>query len=282
MASLKTLRNRIKSVKSTQKITKAMKMVSASKLNRAKESAIFSEKFRSQVSSIALNAKNNVDHSEISNLSKSLFYEYDEYKKNILIIFSSDKGLCGPYNGNVFKMLRKTLSAFPNRKVILIGSKLEDQLIKLTNIDLVIKASEPLENIVRSIKDIILSSLQEEPQTRVVMFYTKFKNVLTQTTCQKNLIPLSFEELDESESDNIEFEGENLIDKIVELYLDSSISAALFESKASEEASRMNAMDNATKNASELITDLSLVMNRTRQAQITSELIEVISGAEAL
>lgn len=286
MSGLKVLRNRIKSIESTRKITKAMQMVAASKLNKAKCLAIYSQKFRNKIMELVANTEDNIDAENISKIVKALFIKEHNYENNLVIVFSADKGLCGPYNGNIYKKLKKDLANYNNLKLILVGSKLEEQIEKIAKIEYTLKSSDESTEVVKQLKSIILEEIEKNPKTRVTVYYTRFKNTLEQTPVKKSLFPLEkdndFTDKVNNINHNLEFEGENLIDRLVELYIESNLTAKLLESRASEEASRMKAMDNATRNAQDLIDHLKLILNRTRQAQITSELIEVISGAESL
>ncbi len=281
MSGLKLLRNRIKSVQSTQKITKAMRMVSASKLHKAKESEEVARNFRDRIISIILDAKESADHADLSLLDKAILYKSDaEYNNTIAVVYSSDRGLCGPYNSALYRKLRNELYDYPNLKVICVGKKIYELLNGKVNIVAHLSASSNPGDIVKEINNIVISELHLNPLTRVIAYYTRFKNTLTLIPDKIQTIPI--EGSNERRKLDIEFEGDGLIQKLIELYLESNIIANLYESKASEEASRMTAMENATRNAGEMITALTLKMNRTRQAQITKELIEVISGAEAI
>lgn len=282
MANLKLLRNRIQSVKTTQKITKAMRMVAASKLNKAKSNAEFSDKFRQKIISIINSAKNSIDETKISNLSKSLLYK-SKQDKALIILFCSDRGLCGPYNSHILKLLFKNISEYKENKVVIVGSKLEPLVAKKLEIIESYNGSMDIQEIVKGVKTRILKTINRDPNTDILTYYTHFKNSLSYEPKVKSLLPIEEEETKLTDEQlNVEFEGEQLIDKLTELYIDSYLTANFYESKASEEASRMNAMDNATRNAGDLIDDLTLKLNRSRQAIITNQLIEVISGAEAI
>ena len=281
MSGLKLLRNRIKSVKSTQKITKAMRMVSAAKLHRAKDAASFASIYRQKIKEILSASKSSIDYSELSPLGKSILYSREEYDQTILIINGSDRGLCGAFNSALYRKFRLEYQKYKNIKTIVIGKKISELVAKHVDINLQISAAEDYSEISKKVREFIISEIEVNPSTRVVAYFTIFKNALTQIPCAANLIPVEDKE-DGSSSMNVEFEGDNLIEKLTNLYLESNLMANLYESKASEEASRMTAMDNASKNAGEMIERLTLKMNRTRQAQITKELIEVISGAEAV
>lgn len=289
MSSVKALRNRIKSVKSTQKITKAMRMVSAAKLHRAKVASEFASNFRKKILEMLASAKNNIDISEISPFVRSIIFGSEQYKQTIIILYGSDRGLCGAYNSNMYKLLKREFASDTNVKLVTIGRRIAELTEKIHKSDLIILSSTNPAEISQQLQNFLHDELKKEPATRVVSYFTQFKNTITQIPSILYLMPLegscdnsSNAACLEGNNPNIEFEGDNLIDRLSELYLDSNIIANLYESRASEEASRMTAMDNATRNAGDMIEDLTLKMNRTRQAQITKELIEVISGAEAI
>ena len=280
MSGVKVLRNRIKSVKSTQKITKAMRMVSAAKLHRAKESEGVARFFRDRIIEMLAAAKDSLDQSEISQVNKSILYKDDVCYNSVVIVYSSDRGLCGPFNSMVYRNLKKDLSEYKNLKIICIGKKIHELLVGKYNVIAYFSGITNTQKMSSEINRILIQEVQDNPHTEVIIYYTKFKNTLIQIPSKLTLIPVDIENT--TQTNNLEFEGEGLLDKLIELYLEANIVANFYESKASEEASRMTAMDNATRNAGEMIDKLTLKMNRTRQAQITRELIEVISGAEAI
>lgn len=282
MSNVKALRNRIKSVKSTQKITKAMRMVSAAKLHRAKDAAEFAGIFREKILAILNSSKNSLDSSELSLFTRSMLFPSESYKNTIVILYGSDRGLCGGYNSNILKKIRRELNSYPNVKLLTIGKKIGELSEKIYKSEININISDNPSATSKIVRDFILKEIEKEPSTQVITYYTKFKNTLTQIPTSIKLIPIDSRHSQETMNLNVEFEGDNLVEKLTELYIESNLVANLYESKASEEASRMTAMDNATKNAGEMIQKLTLKMNRTRQAQITKELIEVISGAEAV
>jgi F-type H+-transporting ATPase subunit gamma len=282
MSNVKALRNRIKSVKSTQKITKAMRMVSAAKLHRAKDAAEFAGIFREKILAILNSSKNSLDSSELSLFTRSMLFPSESYKNTIVILYGSDRGLCGGYNSNILKKIRRELNSYPNVKLLTIGKKIGELSEKIHKSEININISDNPRATSKIVRDFILKEIEKEPSTQVITYYTKFKNTLTQIPTSIKLIPIDSQASQETMNLSVEFEGDNLVEKLTELYIESNLVANLYESKASEEASRMTAMDNATKNAGEMIQKLTLKMNRTRQAQITKELIEVISGAEAV
>lgn len=297
MSNIKLIRNRIKSVKSTQKITKAMRMVSAAKLNKAKDASCFARNYRQKILSMLISARNSADTSDLDLLTKSILLNSDKSDRTILIINGSDRGLCGGYNSNIFRKIKREIANYPNVKIITIGKKIDEIVSKICTSSLNILANEEPAQISKKVIEFIESELLNDPSTQVISYYTQFKNTLTQIPSTFRLVPLPSKQEGENASSNplaqeskvnnldfanVEFEGENLIKKLTQLYIESNIIANLFESKASEEASRTTAMDNATRNAGQMIQDLTQKMNRTRQTQITKELIEVISGAEAV
>ncbi len=282
MSTIKALRTRIKSVKSTQKITKAMRMVAASKLHKAKNAANFAQQYRDRIFLLLSIAQKNIDYSELSLFYRSMLTKKEFYKRTIAIVYSSDRGLCGAFNGTMYKKLKKDLCQYENLKIITIGKKLDNALSKIYNVMAHLEASLDSAVISSKVIDLIVKEVESDHDVRVVVYFTKFKNALVQTPSLQTIIPVEEQILDEAINVNLEFEGNNIVERICDLYLSSNFTANLFENRASEEASRMTAMDNATRNAGKMIDQLTLKMNRTRQSQITKELIEVISGAEAV
>lgn len=290
MSNLKALRNRVKSIKSTQKITKAMKMVSAAKLYRAKESSAYTKAFRQKVEEILIAAKAGVSEADCNDYTRSMLFGYNEMEEyDIAIVISSDRGLCGNYVSSVLKLVRRTLPSDFSTKLIVIGNKILDFLRKdySKNILFQTENKEDASIISDQIIEILNEQYQKNKNLKVGIFYTEFKNILNKTPRYRRIWPIDQKALSVSNNTNdklnnmVEFEGDNLLQSILDLYLRTWIISAILDSKASEEASRTTAMDNATKNAGEMIDSLTLIVNRTRQANITRELIEVISGVEA-
>ncbi len=292
MASLDDLKKRIQSVKSTQKITKAMKMVAAAKLRKAQENAEKGRPYSEKMNNIILNLSNGISDKE--NAPKLLTGSGDE-KVHLCVVLTSDRGLCGGFNSNIIRKAKshfqKILNEGKNLKIITVGSKGYDQLKRTFNESIVdkitFKESKNTNYIdAEKVGKIIIERFEKKEFDVCTIFYNQFKNVITQIPQEQQIIPLkASEEKKESETGNIyEFEPEE--DEILSNLLPKNISTQIFkamlENSASEQGSRMTAMDNATRNAGEMVDKLTIQYNRSRQAAITKELIEIISGAESL
>jgi len=291
MASLDDLKKRIVSVKSTQKITKAMKMVAAAKLKRAQESAEKGRPYSEKMNNIILNLADGISDKE--NAPK-LLTGTGQDKVHLCVVLTSDRGLCGGFNSNIIKKAKvyfgKVLDEGKTLKIITVGSKGYDQLKRLYNDKIIEKISfKESKNTnyfdAEKVGKIIIESFLKKEFDVCTIFYNKFKNVITQIPQAQQIIPLkSSESEDSSSEDNYEFEPEE--DEILSNLLPKNISTQIFkamlENSASEQGSRMSAMDNATRNAGEMVEKLTIQYNRSRQAAITKELIEIISGAESL
>ena len=291
MASLDDLKKRISSVKSTQKITKAMKMVAASKLRRAQENAEKGRPYSDKMNNIILNLSNSISDKE--NFPKLLTGSGID-KVHLCIVMTSDRGLCGGFNTNIIKKAKlyfqKIIDAGKTLKIITVGSKGYDQL-KRTYKDNIIEKISFKESKHANYFDadkvgkIIIEKFEKKEFDVCTIFYNQFKNVITQIPQEQQIIPLKATESEgNSSEDNYEFEPEE--DEILSNLLPKNISTQIFkamlENSASEQGSRMSAMDNATRNAGEMVDKLTIQYNRSRQAAITKELIEIISGAESL
>ncbi|MDX2050580.1 MAG: ATP synthase F1 subunit gamma [Rickettsiaceae bacterium] len=282
MSGLKALRNRLRSVKSTQKITKAMRMVAASKLNKSKNFAALADSYKQKIISLLSSAQEVSSDELLKTIPSAIFSEKTEFSNTILIVFGSDRGLCGAYNSNIFKKVKEDLSKYRNPKIIAIGKKIATILSKITKIESTIPSAEGHDIISKKVLDIIENETTKEPATQVLVYFTKFKNALVQMPASNRLIPLDLSSIPKDQNRlNTEFDGKNLLDTLSKIYIKSNIIASLLESKASQEAASMTAMDGATRNAGEMIKRLTLQLNRTRQAVITNELIEVIAGSKA-
>jgi F-type H+-transporting ATPase subunit gamma len=291
MASLDDLKKRISSVKSTQKITKAMKMVAAAKLRRAQESAEKGRPYSDKMNNIILNLSNGI--SDIDNAPK-LLSGTGEDKVHLCVVMTSDRGLCGGFNTNIIKKAKlyfqKILDEGKTLKIITVGTKGYDQLKRLYGDNIIERISfKESKNInyfdADKVGKIVIEKFEKKEFDVCAIFYNQFKNVITQIPQEQQIIPLKTSEKDEnSPEDNYEFEPEE--DEILSNLLPKNISTQIFkamlENSASEQGSRMSAMDNATRNAGEMVDKLTIEYNRSRQAAITKELIEIISGAESL
>ena len=291
MASLDDLKKRISSVKSTQKITKAMKMVAAAKLRRAQESAEKGRPYSEKMNNIILNLSNGI--SDIENAPK-LLSGTGEDKVHLCVVMTSDRGLCGGFNTNIIKkakiFFQKILDEGKTLKIITVGSKGYDQLKRVYGDNIIDRISfKDSKNVnyfdADKVGKIVIEKFEKKEFDVCTIFYNQFKNVITQIPQEQQIIPLNTsEKAENSYEDNYEFEPEE--DEILSNLLPKNISTQIFkamlENSASEQGSRMSAMDNATRNAGEMVDKLTIQYNRSRQAAITKELIEIISGAESL
>ena len=291
MASLDDLRKRIVSVKSTQKITKAMKMVAAAKLRKAQENAERGRPYSEKMQNIILNLTETI--SDPSNAPKLLVGTGKDLT-HLCVVMTSDRGLCGGFNSNICRLAKnyfiKILKEKKNLKIITIGSKGHDQLKREYSKYIIDKLSfkdkkKILFNEADEVGKIILDLFEKNEFDKCVLFYNNFKNVITQIPQAQQIIPAEKKENSKKESETFyEFEPDE--DEILEDLLPKNISTQVFkaflENSASEQGSRMTAMDSATRNAGDLVKSLTIVYNRSRQAAITKELIEIISGAESL
>ena len=293
MPNLKELKNRISSVKSTRKITSAMKMVAASKLRRAQElaesSRVYADSLSFILSSLAGNTKNSADLPEILTGRENSII-------SLLIINSSDRGLCGGFNSNLFRNAKKWISDQQGQgksvKIMTVGKK-ASSFYKKTDLDIVASFEDLNSNdrqlqVSEEIKNKIMELFENNEIDEVSILFNKFVSAISQEPTYQSLIPLSNDETseDESVSNNAIFEFEpdknELLEYLVPRNFLTQIYRSVLESSASEHAARMTSMDNATRNAGDMIDRLTLTYNRTRQAFITKELIEIISGAEAV
>ena len=291
MPSLDDLKKRISSVKSTQKITKAMKMVAASKLRRAQENAEKGRPYSDKMNNIILNLSNSISDKENS---PKLLTGSGEDKVHLCIVMTSDRGLCGGFNTNIIKKAKtyfqKILDQEKTLKIITVGSKGYDQLKRTYKENIIEKISFKESKHANyfdadKVGKTILGKFEKKEFDVCAIFYNQFKNVITQIPQEQQIIPLKTSESEGSSiEDNYEFEPEE--DEILSNLLPKNISTQIFkamlENSASEQGSRMSAMDNATRNAGEMVDKLTIQYNRSRQAAITKELIEIISGAESL
>ena len=295
MPSLKDLRNRISSVKATRKITKAMQMVAAAKLRRAQEAAEAARPYAQRMDGVLANLASRVDKST----APKLLVGTGKEDTHLLVMMTAGRGLCGGFNSNIAKFVRSDardlLSKGRQVKIIAVGRKgaeiLKREFERNIKERVTLQSTKQVafaeaEDIGQKIRD-----LYDAGEFDVcTIYFSEFKSVISQIPTALQLIPASLPESQESNSsqtdDNSIYEYEPDEESILGYLLSRNISTqvyrGLLENAASEQGARMSAMDNATRNASEMIDDLTLDYNRKRQAQITKELIEIISGAEAL
>ncbi len=292
MPSLDDLKKRIKSVKSTQKITKAMKMVAAAKLRKAQENAEKGRPYSQKMQNIILNLTNSINDPE--NAPKLLVGTGND-KTYLCVVLTADKGLCGGFNSNICKLAKKNfkkiLKENKELKIITVGSKGLDQIRREYGKYIIKKFSfknkkQITFNEAEIIGNEIINLFNNNEFDKCILFYNNFKNVITQIPQAQQIIPAEKKPFTDKDNEIPSYEFEPDEDEILEDLLPKNISTQIFkaflENAASEQGSRMTAMDNATRNAGDLVDKLTINYNRSRQASITKELIEIISGAESL
>ncbi len=291
MANLKDLRNRIDSVTSTRKITKAMQMVAAAKLRRAQDSAVearpYTERFNAVMAGLAASVGSNESAPKLLGGTGS-----DQVQ--LLVVMTAERGLCGGFNGNIAKLARlkadELREAGKTVKIITVGKKGRDALNRnygdmfIDHVDLT-EVKRVGYTDAQAIAKGIIARFDAEEFDVATIFYSKFVNVVTQIPTTLQIIPASFEATEgDGPATVYEYEPgeEEILADLLPRGVATQIFSALLENGASEQGARMSAMDNATRNAGDMIDKLTIQYNRSRQAAITNELIEIISGAEAL
>ena len=289
MPNLKDLKTRINSVASTQKITSAMKMVAAAKLRRAQNAAESGRPYADYMQKIMAAVAANSPHASAPELLKGR----DNVKTHLLVMISADKGLCGGFNGAIARQIRAEIKRLEGEgkavKIYVIGRKAADGLGDLLE-NRLFSRIEGVQGIPVSygkasqIARKIIEGFDASEFDSVSLVYNRFVSAIAQEVVHNPLIPVSAESHNADEDIFYDYEPEE--DEILKMLLPRNLATQIFsaivESSAAELAARMTAMDNATRNAGDMIDRLTLVYNRTRQANITKELIEIISGAEAL
>ncbi|QYF86553.1 F0F1 ATP synthase subunit gamma [Brevundimonas sp. PAMC22021] len=292
MASLKEMRNRIDSVKSTQKITKALNMVAAAKLKRAQDQAESARPYAKKMASVIANLAAGVTGDGAPKLLAGTGAD----RKHLVVVATGDKGLAGGFNTNVIRAARDRINSLTANgkdvRVIAVGRKVRDGLSRIYG-DKIIQTFELSDHKVMSmaaaepIADLIASEFESGHADVVTLIYSRFQSVISQVATPKQLIPAVVD----GDAAPIALNGavyeyepseEEILETLLPRNIKTQILAALLENQASFFAAQMGAMDNATRNAGDLINALTLQYNRKRQAQITTELIEIIAGAEAL
>ncbi len=292
MPNLKDLKIRIDSVKSTRKITKAMQMVAAAKLRKAQESAErgrpYAEKMRGIVANLANTSK------ESGSITNKFLINKGSPTKYLIIVATAERGLCGGFNSSIVKLARLRISALlkenKNVKILTIGKKGREQLKRdyeslfAEHVDLSSEKNLTFE-IAKKISADIITNFEGDHFEIAEIFYNRFESVISQVPSSFQILPVEVSEQNlEQDNTNFDFEPdeEEILNELIPKSIATSIFSVLQENAASEQGSRMAAMDNATRNAGEMIDKLTIDYNRSRQAAITNELIEIISGAEAL
>tara|TARA_B100000029_G_scaffold515131_1_gene620748 strand:- start:685 stop:1566 length:882 start_codon:yes stop_codon:yes gene_type:complete len=291
--SLKDLRNRISSVKSTKKITSAMKMVAAAKLKRAQENAERTRPYAEKMKEIVFSLTKKVNKNNFKFGKKTLSKNKETV---LLIVCSSDRGLCGGFNGSIIKYTKKLANEITiegkNLKYLFVGKKAYLSLKRFCG-DSILEHIQDFANpsikfeLAGNVRDKILNLFLNCEISECYLIFTKFKSAISQTVNSQKLLPVEdgYEKKEDNEK-NLTYEYEPseevILDQIIPKNIAMQIHSGLLENLASEQGSRMTAMDNATRNANDMIDNLTLFYNRSRQALITKELIEIISGAEAV
>jgi F-type H+-transporting ATPase subunit gamma len=303
MANLKAIRKRITSVKNTQKITRAMKMVAGARLNRAQQRILAMRPYAVKTSDVlrevtAAANRRQADAGAGGGVDDHPLLARRPEKSTLLLVITSDRGLCGAFNTNILRAAerhwREREAEGHRVQLAIIGRKGRDYF-RRRNAPIVHVFSQVWEQLdldqARTVAKTVLKPFVAADVDAIYLVYNEFKSAMTQRVVTEPLFPLAVEEPDPAasavsegfEQDFIfEPNKEGLMERLVPMYVEISILRALFESMASELGARMTAMDSATKNASEMIEKLTLQYNRARQAAITTELMEIIGGAEAL
>ena len=291
MANLKELKNRIASVKNTRKITKAMQMVAAAKLRRAQEAAEQSRPYTTRFNAVRGGLAASVGG---SGSAPKLLSGTGSDQVQLMVVMTSERGLCGGFNSNIVKKAKAHAAALKAAgktvKILTVGKKGRDQMTReygdfyIGHVDLT-EVKRVGYTDAQGIAKTVLASFDAGEFDVATLFYAKFVNVVTQIPTAQQVIPAMFE-VDEDAADTTLYDYEPSEEAILADLLPRSIATAIFsallENGASEQGARMSAMDNATRNAGEMVDKLTIQYNRSRQAVITNELIEIISGAEAL
>ena len=291
MPSLKALKTRINSVKSTQKITSAMKMVAAAKLRRAQDSAEKGRPYADRMQQIVNSLASKAD--PIS--APQLLVGNGKDNTHLLVVVSADRGLCGGFNGAITRQTRTEVARLRGEgktvKLLMVGRKSADALRRELG-DSYIDSLEGIQGTAveyadaASIGETVRNGFEAGEFDVCTVIFNKFKSVISQEITLKRLIPAEVDEDTQDDDAGVSYEyepdEEELLAAVLPRNISTQVYSALLESSAAELAARMTAMDNATRNAGDLIERLTLVYNRTRQATITKELIEIISGAEAV
>jgi|TARA_B110000503_G_scaffold127363_1_gene197018 F-type H+-transporting ATPase subunit gamma len=291
MANLKVLKNRIASVKSTRKITKAMQMVAAAKLRRAQEAAEasrpYTERFNAVMGGLAASVGDSAS-------APKLLSGTGRDQTHLLVVLTAERGLCGGFNGNIAKLAKahaqRLLAAGKTVKILTVGKKGRDALKRelsshfVAHVDMTEVKRVGYENAQDIARD-VLARFDGGEFDVATIFFSRFENVVTQHPTAQQIIPASFEtDGDAGAATLYDYEPseEAILADLLPRGVATALFSALLENAASEQGARMSAMDNATRNAGDMIDKLTIQYNRSRQAVITNELIEIISGAEAL
>lgn len=283
MPNLKEVRNRITSVSSTMQITSAMKMVSAAKLKRAQDAITQMRPYAEKLSSILGNVSATLEGND------NVYGEEREVKKTLVVAISANRGLCGGFNNNINKEVRNIHNTDnSNIDVLFVGKKAFDLLKR--DVNTAAQKNEVFDNLnfdaSREISSALMDHFEQGDYDRIVLVYNSFKNAATQIVKNEQLLPMSPEALEEETTSSTEYifnpNKEEILEDLIPKSIHLQFYKALLDSNASEHGARMTAMHKATENAGEMLRELKLSYNKARQAAITNEILEIVSGAEAL
>ncbi|MDY6916137.1 MAG: ATP synthase F1 subunit gamma [Candidatus Cloacimonadota bacterium] len=283
MGNTRDIKNRIESIRSTRQITNAMKMVAAAKLRRAQEKIMSARPYADSINKMlrTLKLKNTFTEHQ-------LLYPNQNSSKNAFVFVTSDRGLCGGFNSLISKEAITYLQQHKNTEVICIGKKGYDFIRRNTNLNIAEKYlnffNEMDFSVSKNIAEDLLQKYLNGEYGKIDILYNEFKSAIQQNIIIKQLLPIVPEEDDSISTLDFIYEPDDdtIIDKLGEKYIEVEIWRIMLESSAAEQGARMTAMDSATENAEDLISELTLSYNRARQSSITTEIIEISSGAEAL
>ena len=289
MANLKEVKTRISSVISTQQITKAMKMVAAAKLRRAQDNVLKMRPYAQKLGEILQNVSAGLEGEE------NIYAAERAIEKVLIVVITSDRGLCGPFNSSIFKATNALISEnysdqFANGDITILPlGKRSTDYFKKREFNVVSDFYEIFQELDfdngRKVGEFVLSGFTEGTFDRVDVVYNEFKNVATQIIRKEQLLPISEAETPEDSVNNdyiFQPNQELIVNELIPKSLKVQLYKAMLESYASEHGARMTAMEKATENAGDLLRDLRLTYNQTRQAAITTEILEIVGGAEAL
>lgn len=288
MATLKEIRTRISAVKSIQKITKAMKMVAAAKLKKAQDKILSTRPYASKLDELFYHVIS------LTDIASNKFLEEREIKSQLVVTISSDRGMCGAFNTNILKFAANYINKSETQtKVVTIGKKSSD-FFRKRNYSIVKSYDHIFNDLTiefsNSIVDIIVKGYLEKEYDKVVIIYNEFKSVVKQNVIKFDFLPFKFENTDKRNFENHRFQTDfiyepdikDILDYLIPKQLNIQFLKSLLESNAAEQGARMTSMETATNNAADLIRELGIVYNKARQASITTELLEIVAGAEAL
>jgi len=283
VANIRDIKTRIDSVKSTKQITNAMKMVAAAKLRRSQEGIVQARPYADQINSMLrqIRARNN-------DIEHEVMQDSDEKKRTALVVVTSDKGLCGGFNSNIIRRAKEHIANNPDTDLICLGKKGYDAIKKISPniINQYLNLFNEMDfTISKSVGEYLMNLFMEEGYGKIIVVYNEFKSSIQQDIIFKQILPIIPEELAD-DSSRVDFvcepDEETLVAELANKYIDVELWRIMLESSAAEQGARMTAMDSATENAADLINELSLSYNRIRQARITTEIIEISSGAAAI